>query len=405
MSLNTARIRYRRFLCGLLAVALAGMGFLTWRQAREEIPDEVRVFAGRDPSWEELFDFPFVSYEDAVEVSGNGSYRIDLKIFGVIPLKTVKVSPLEEQQVYASGSPVGIYMETKGILVIDCGQIRGRDGISRMPAEHIVQSGDYICSVNGEEVSDKDRLMELVAECEGQTMELEVLRGGERITLALTPVLAEDGTYKLGIWVRDNIQGIGTLTCVTGSGRFAALGHGISDIDTGTRLEIEDGELYHAQILSIQKGENGNPGELRGVINYEKSQKIGEIGRNTANGIVGQLDSLEECQMNLQEYEIGLKQELTTGPASILCNVDGQVEEYSIEITDIDWNSQDTNKSFEIHVTDKNLLEKTGGIVQGMSGSPILQNGKLVGAVTHVFIQDSAGGYGIFIENMLESME
>ena len=141
------------------------------------------------------------------------------------------------------------------------------------------------------------------------------------------------------------------------------------------------------------------------MINYEKSQKIGEIGRNTANGIVGQLDSLEECQMNLQEYEIGLKQELTTGPASILCNVDGQVEEYSIEITDIDWNSQDTNKSFEIHVTDKNLLEKTGGIVQGMSGSPILQNGKLVGAVTHVFIQDSAGGYGIFIENMLESME
>ncbi len=405
MNLHTAKTRYRRFLWVLLAAALAGLGVLIFQQARKEIPDEVRVFSGRDPDWEELFDFPFVSYEDAVEVSGNGSYRMELKIFGLLPLKTVKVSPLREQTIYASGSPVGIYMETRGILVIDCGQIRGASGVVQSPAEHIIQSGDYICAVNGEELSDKDRLISLVADSGGQTMELEVLRGRERIPLAVTPALAEDGTYKLGIWVRDNIQGIGTLTCVTGNGQFAALGHGISDIDTGTRLEIEDGELYHAQILSIQKGENGNPGELRGVINYEKSQKIGEIVQNTSNGIVGQLDSLEKCEMNLEEYPIGLKQEMQTGPASILCNVDGNVEEYSIEITDIDWNSQDTNKSFEIHVTDKNLLEKTGGIVQGMSGSPILQNGKLVGAVTHVFVQDSAGGYGIFIENMLESME
>lgn len=404
MTLNSAKIKYRRFLWACLAAAVMGLCALGYREIRDQIPDQVRVFAGEDPRWDQVFDNPLVTCEDAVETAGNGSYRMECRLLGCIPLKTIKVTAVEEQEVYASGSPVGIYMETAGVLVIDCGNVRDADGISRMPAEHIVQPGDYIRAVNGEALTDKNRLMELVDGGEGETMELQVVRGGEEITLALTPILTEDGTYKLGIWVRDNIQGIGTLTCVTGTGEFAALGHGISDIDTGEQLEIEDGELYHAQILSIQKGENGSPGELRGVINYEKSQKVGEIVQNTSNGIIGRLDSLQASGMNLEKYQVGLKQEMEVGPASILCNVDGEVEEYAIEITDIDWNESDTNKSFVIHVTDSRLLEKTGGIVQGMSGSPVLQNGKLVGAVTHVFIQDSTSGYGIFIENMLDLM-
>lgn len=401
MNLNTMK-KYKRFLWCCLAVSFFGMGILIYTTARNEIPDKIQIFAKEETDWDQVFSNPLVTYDPSVEVSQNGSYRVGCRLFGIFPLKTVKVTTIEQQEVYASGSPVGIYMETKGVLVIDSGEVRDADGISRMPAEHIVQPGDYIRKVDGQELTSKSQLMDMVKENRGESMEMEVMRHEEMITLALTPVRTDDGTYKLGIWVRDNIQGIGTLTFVDEEGNYAALGHGISDVDTGDRLEISDGELYHAQILSIQKGADGNPGELRGVIDYEDSQKVGNISQNSSNGITGCLEKKEG--INEQAYEIGLKQEMEKGPAQILCDVDGKVKAYDIEITQIDWNEKDTNKSFVIHVTDKDLLEKTGGIVQGMSGSPILQNGKLVGAVTHVFIQDSTSGYGIFIENMLELM-
>ena len=217
--------------------------------------------------------------------------------------------------------------------------------------------------------------------------------------MAASPVLTDDGTYKLGIWVRDNIQGIGTLTYVDEQGNFGALGHGISDIDTGDMLTLKWGELYNAQILSIVKGTDGNPGELQGVIRYDESEKIGTILDNQSMGIYGTLDN--GCGQGVR-LPVGYKQEMQEGPATILACVDGEVQEYSIEITAIDMNKKDTNKSFTIKVTDPRLLELTGGIVQGMSGSPVIQNGKLVGAVTHVFVRDAGSGYGIFIENMLQ---
>ena len=236
-------------------------------------------------------------------------------------------------------------------------------------------------------------------------MEMEVVRRNEMITLALTPVQTEDGTYKLGIWVRDNIQGIGTLTFTTQEGEFAALGHGISDVDTGERLEISKGELYEAKILSVQKGAVGSPGELRGVIDYEDSKVLGQIENNTSNGISGTLKKEKQTILEGELYPIGLKQEIQTGSAKILCDVGEGVKEYEIEITEVNWNAKDSNKSFVIHAVDEKLMELTGGIVQGMSGSPIIQNGKLVGAVTHVLVNDPTRGYGIFIENMLEAAE
>ena len=214
------------------------------------------------------------------------------------------------------------------------------------------------------------------------------------------PVLDKEGKYKLGIWVRDDTQGIGTLTYVDEDGRFGALGHGISDVDTGELLSIADGNLYDAQILGIRKGEKGNPGELSGLIRYDADNILGEISENSKNGIFGIMDAWRMKNLDLKKIPIGYKQDLKTGPASILCCTDGEVKEYAAEITRIDMNHEDSNKSFVIRITDKELLEKTGGIVQGMSGSPVLQNGKLFGAVTHVFVQDSTGGYGIFIENM-----
>ena len=227
-----------------------------------------------------------------------------------------------------------------------------------------------------------------------------VNRKGEEIPLSLEPVLTQEENYKLGIWVRDNTQGIGTMTYVDEKGRFGALGHGISDTDTGELLDVSGGELYQAQIVSIIRGAQGVPGELSGYIEYEDEKKIGTIEKNTDIGIFGQIFS--DTQISGEKVKIGYKQEVKKGKAQILMQLEGKVEYYDIEITDIYSSQQDTNKSFQIQVTDPELLAKTGGIVQGMSGSPILQDGKLIGAVTHVFVQDSSKGYGIFIENMLE---
>lgn len=396
------KVKYRYFLWCCLAVAIIGMGVLVYGKVKENIPDEVHIFADQETDWDSVFSNPLVTYDTAVEVSQNGSYHMGCRFCGIFPLKTVKITTIDKQNIYASGAPVGIYMETKGILVIASGEIRDADGIVRCPAEHIVQAGDYIRRVNGQELKNKKQLIKIVSENPGKSMKMEVMRHGEMISLALTPILTEDGSCKLGIWVRDNIQGIGTMTFVDEEGKFAALGHGISDVDTGERLDISRGDLYNAQILSVQKGAVGNPGELKGVINYQESLKMGSIIRNTANGITGKLRSEKAAGIHREPYEIGLKQEMKTEAAQIFCDVGNGVKEYDIEITKINWNVKDSNKSFVIHVTDPELLERTGGIVQGMSGSPIVQNGKLVGAVTHVFVNDPAMGYGIFVETMLD---
>lgn len=381
------------------------MGTLIYHTARESVPDEIRVVKNQDVDWELMFDRKVITYDPAVEASWRGSYRVECRLFGVIPLKTVKVIPVDTQMVYASGSPVGIYMETEGVLIIDSGEIRNAEGILQAPAEHIVQPGDYIRKVDGEVLESKKQLIKMVSENQGTPMEMEVMRNNERIKISLTPVQTEDGSYKLGLWVRDNIQGIGTLTYIDESGRFGALGHGISDVDTGEQLNIEQGELYDARILSVQKGTSGSPGELRGIIDYQDYLKLGEICKNTANGITGRLHTGKGAALHREAYEITLKQDLQTGPAHILSDVGDGVKEYDIEIVKIDRNAKDSNKSFVIQVTDPELLSKTGGIVQGMSGSPIIQNGKLAGAVTHVLVNDPARGYGIFIENMLEAAE
>ena len=378
------------------------MGILIYHTARESVPDEIRVVKNQDVDWELMFDRKVITYDPAVEASWRGSYRVECRLFGMIPLKTVKVIPVDTQMVYASGSPVGIYMETEGVLIIDSGEIRNAEGILQAPAEHIVQPGDYIRKVDGEVLESKKQLIKMVSENQGTPMEMEVMRNNERIKISLTPVQTEDGSYKLGLWVRDNIQGIGTLTYIDESGRFGALGHGISDVDTGEQLNIEQGELYDARILSVQKGTSGSPGELRGIIDYQDYLKLGEISKNTANGITGRLHTGKGAALHREAYEITLKQDLQTGPAHILSDVGDGVKEYDIEIVKIDRNAKDSNKSFVIQVTDPELLSKTGGIVQGMSGSPIIQNGKLAGAVTHVLVNDPARGYGIFIENMLE---
>lgn len=393
--------KYRKFLWYALVGTLLSLFILIYGTMKDHIPDEIFVYADEETDWETFFQEPLISYDETVEVSQNGSYQIRCKWLGVLPLKTIKVHTVEKQEVLVSGSPVGIYMETKGVLVIDSGEITDREGIRRTPAEHIIQSGDYICEIDGKVLTGKRQLMQLVRENQGEPMELQVIRHQETIKLEMTPVETEDGSYKLGIWVRDNIQGIGTLTYVEPNGTFGALGHGISDADTGERLEISDGDLYRADILSIRKGTAGTPGELRGVINYREENRIGTICGNSQYGIRGQMEPGKYTE-SMKKIPTGLKQEIQTGKAEIRCDIGDGTREYQCEILEIDSNARDTNKCFVLRITDDDLLSRTGGIVQGMSGSPVLQNGKLIGAITHVFVNDPTKGYGIFIENMME---
>lgn len=383
----------------LLAFTGTGMLFWTYQTILASIPDKLYVYSGESGGLEDALSQPFVTFADTVETGGGGSYAIDVSLGHVLPLKTVKVETLDRQELCVSGEAVGIYMETDGVMIIDAGTLYDDTGLECSPAEHIVKPGDYIKEIDGQSVSSKQELISRLSENHGEALTLSVLRNGEPLEYSLTPQLTEDGTYKLGIWVRDNLQGVGTMTFVTEDGCFGALGHGISDMDTGKMLDLSKGLLYKAHILDVSKGSVGNPGELKGSIFYDEENLLGAIEQNEPCGIFGHVDASEETGPTVP---VTLKQDIELGEASILCDIGDGVEEFAVEIQEISLNQKEVNKSFIIHVTDPKLLAATGGIVQGMSGAPILQNGSLVGAVTHVFVNDPTKGYGIFIENMLE---
>lgn len=398
------RKKYRFFVICCMALDLLAIFWLGYKYLDRKIPDEIQISRDSGESTEdvtEVLSAPLVTFEKAVTVSQDGGYILPCRLLGYIPFKEVKVTPVDEQEIYVSGSTIGIYMETEGVLVIDTGEIEDQNGEMKEPAKNLVRQGDYIVSFNGEKISTKRELINDIAGLDGEEVTLEVKREGESVPVSVTPVKDTKGDYKLGIWVRDDTQGIGTLTYVDQNGRYGALGHGISDIDTAQLLNIRNGALYKAQILAINKGSKGNPGELAGFIRYDDRNILGSIEINSKNGIYGQFYKGAEDGITLKKMPVAYKQDVKTGEASVLCNVDGEVREYQAEIKRIDLNHEDTNKSFVIQITDEKLLEKTGGIVQGLSGSPVLQNGKMVGAITHVFVQDSTSGYGIFIENML----
>ena len=401
--------KYRHFILFCLVLDLLAVVFLGYRYLDRKIPDEIHIDRNSGLDFSSLSGIPFVSFGDTITVSGEGSYQLPCTLLGKIHFKDIKVTPTEADSILVSGSSVGIYMETSGVLVIDTGEILSSDGQIQDPAKNLLKPGDYIVALNQQKISCKQDLIDDLKDLDGSAVTVSIRRENSLVPVSLTPVQDSSGKYKLGIWVRDDTQGIGTLTFVTEDGKFGALGHGISDVDTGNLLSIKGGKLYCAQILGVQKGAKGTPGELSGLIRYRNDNVIGTINSNSENGIygnfTGNFGSDSQQSIALRKMKIGYKQELQVGPASILCNVGDGVKEYDAKITRIDMNHEDSNKSFVIQVTDPELIDTTGGIVQGMSGSPVLQNGKVVGAITHVFVQDAASGYGIFIENMLKEEE
>ena len=263
-----------------------------------------------------------------------------------------------------------------------------------------MQSGDYIEAINGQPLSDKEALVTNLNHMGESEALLRVRRAGKELELSVNTVKTEDGSRKLGAWVRDDTQGIGTMTYLEEDGSFGALGHGISDSDTGRVVEIENGALYETEILGIEKGSAGNPGVMAGVIYYGPGSRLGSVDQNTDCGIFGTVDEKFRQKILEQPVEVGHRQDVKKGKAWIRSYVSGSACDYEIEIQRVDYSPARENKSLVFQVTDERLLRLTGGIVQGMSGSPILQNGKLVGAVTHVFVNDPTKGYGIFMENM-----
>jgi len=335
--------------------------------------------------------------------SETGDFRLKLKLFGLFDLKTIDVEVTEQQYLYPSGKPIGLYMETAGVMVIGTSELNTDSGHKVSPADGLIRSGDYILAVDGRTVESKEHLSELVHGREGEIV-FTIRRNSETSQVKIRSVCCEDGTFRTGIWVRDDVQGIGTLTYVDQDGGFGCLGHGISDTDTGRIVEICGGDIYRANIRDVLKGRVGIPGSLLGMIVYSENGQYGEITKNTEKGVFGQLNQPISGICEQEALPVGYRTEIEIGPAKILSTVDGETQYYDIRIIKINPGSQD-NKGMTIQITDERLLEKTGGILQGMSGSPIIQNGKLVGAVTHVLVNDPTKGYGIFIENMLETAE
>ena len=330
-----------------------------------------------------------------------GSYLLSLDLFGLIHFKEIQVDVVNTQYAIPCGAPVGIYLKSNGIMVIGTGEIICQDGSAAEPAAGILKSGDYIQSINGHALETKEDLAQEVSRLEAQPAVLTIRRDEQLMDVTIEPVTAQDGTKKLGVWVRSDTQGIGTLTYLDLNGNFGALGHGISDSDTGEVVQISQGALYNTEIVGIEKGSIGNPGVMSGVIYYGPGSLLGEINANSDVGIFGTANDKFRAAINMQPLEIGYRQDVKKGPAVIRSGISGEIKDYQIEIQKVDYSTSHQNKSLVIQVTDPELLALTGGIVQGMSGSPIIQDGKLIGAVTHVFIQDSTRGYGIFVENMM----
>lgn len=385
------------------------------------IPNSIIIFQGEELNLKTIYGLKIskkdrlnLNYE-AMQTStslgekvGNsiGNINLTLDLFGTIPLKEIDVNVLPRTKVIPLGNAIGLKLYTRGVLVVGMSEIKGQDNIKHKPYENSgIQEGDLIVAVNNNEITCTDDLVQNVNKYNGNELIISYVRDETTLATSITPVKTSEDEYKLGLWVRDTAAGVGTATFYEPTtGIFTALGHGITDIDTGDIVTIANGELTTSSIISIKKGQKGTPGEIRGTI--EAGSKIGEVYKNGNFGISGMVTNKENLNIVAsEEMEVALRSEIKEGKAFIICELEnGKKEKYEIEIEKIYISNNYDNKSMLIKVTDKSLLERTGGIIQGMSGSPIIQNGKFVGAVTHVLVNDPTQGYAVFADMMIKQM-
>lgn len=333
----------------------------------------------------------------------NSVKKIKLKLFGVT-VKEISVNTMEEPEVVVLGNVIGMKLYTKGVLVVGMSEIYGQDSVSYKPYENTgIQEGDTIIEVNNNAICSTDELINCINESKGKTIKLTYVHNEEKKEVSITPVETDINSYKIGLWVRDTAAGVGTATFYDKtSNKIAALGHGILDADTEELIDVSTGELTTADIVSVIKGESGNAGKIQGVI--EKQTEIGKIIKNTSFGVFARTTNYSIIDYK-KTMKIALRNEIKIGEATLLCSLDSnEIKEYKVQIEKIYVDNNVNNKSMLIKINDKELIDKTGGIIQGMSGSPIIQNNKLIGALTHVLVQEPTKGYAIFADLMVKQM-
>ena len=399
---------------GIVLAALAfAANYSPWMRAAMRLPDTLVLSSGQThvvqtgfPMRAEVSDgaVQVVASSDerlgevGVSVSGveDGEARVTFSLLGLIPVHETKVSVIGERTLIPGGQAVGVAMKTQGVLVV-AQPGREKNGL---------RVGDVILTVGGEEIKSAAQLSERVNALASDSVTLGVLRGGREVTVEASAPADADGSRRLGIWVRDSTAGVGTLSYIDpNSGAYGALGHAIVDADTGGVLAVQDGAIMRAQIVGVARGESGKAGELKGNFLKDNDQ-IGTLERNGVYGIYGQLDVQMDDLLYPEGLPVGSRSAVHTGAASIIATVDQDgPREYAIEITRCFEQDEPSQKGMILRVTDPALLARTGGIVQGMSGSPILQDGRIVGAVTHVYLSDATQGYGMYIEWMLRQSD
>ena len=391
--------KYCRFIVGPLALAIAVVqGFTLYTQAI--LPDHYYVAAGEMLTIHSTVPITPKSSSDSLPQeaynSPGNSYNVNLKLPGGVNVKQVQVQVVDREMVIPGGNPFGIKMFTEGVIVVGMSDI-SCNGISKNPAKAAgIKVGDIITSMNGHTVQTNEDVGEVVSSSRGNSIRVELERGGTQMTCSLNPVKSDDEIYRAGMWVRDSSAGIGTMTYYNPTSNvFAGLGHPICDVDTGNIMPLHSGEIVDVKITGVNKGQSGSPGELRG--NF-LNRKTGDLMINSPVGIFG--IGVTPPQ-HAEPMPLAMRYEVMEGPAHIWCTLDdGVTKKFAIQIENVSIAENNPTKNMVIRVVDSELLAKSGGIVQGMSGSPIVQNGKLVGAVTHVFVNDPTRGYGIFVENM-----
>ena len=394
--------RNRKKLCA--AVYLAWAVFALWCAAAEYLlPHSAVVLQGERYSCFGGLLTARAAQSDAPQTAATAgsSYEAQLMLLDAIPLKTVRVSVSEQLYLIPGGEPFGIKLFTEGVMVVGLGKVQTQQG-NVSPAEQAgIRKGDVILSIDGQKVGSNEAVAAVVAQSGGAALQVQLLRGGVQHTVKLSPALDRGGSgWKAGFWVRDSSAGLGTLTYIDEQQGFAAgLGHGITDTDTGQLVPVSSGQFVSVNITGAAKGQVGTPGELHG--SFAGGSKLADLAYNCERGVYG---VVARQFWKKAALPVAFRQKVHTGKAQILCTVQGREPAYySVEILSLNLSDSAAVKNIVLRVTDRRLLEQTGGIVQGMSGSPIIQDGCIIGAVTHVFLKDPTRGYGIFIENMLSA--
>lgn len=367
------------------------------------IPSKITSFSHENVAGQKFF-LPILTTSPASLKDNDAinNYTLSFRLFNSIPIKDADVEVMPKIYVIPSGKPIGVKMYTDGVLIVGISYVTDSSGKNIYPARDAkIHEGDIIKKINGEEIHSIEEMTECINNSDG-SLDITIERGRTLYDVNASACRSrDDGSYRLGIWVRDTAAGVGTMTFYNPETKsFASLGHAITDIDTGDVLKLDHGEIISCDIISVNKGSRGEPGELIGTFTNDS---IGDIFINDPLGVYGKISS--DFSADYEPIPIATRFEIRTGAAQILADVDGEgVKSYDIEIIHSAKDNSQNNKGIIFKVTDEDLIRKTGGIVQGMSGCPIIQNNMLIGAVTHVFINDPTKGYGIFSENMIDTI-